>query len=298
MSVPKPTYHLPPNFSIPPPPMGPFHLGTLIRDFDRREQMRPLNNGKDRNGEVKRIEPPKNDVFLDHKDGFEAIRSRLKSGEHGLWARCIGVDGLGGEASISAKRSENDTYKFDSLDTEFFYPSPTYVSKCMALSDVDEYMKAFNYKRAVYLVTGLKVARGATVRMESAFEVKGKLDLGLNNPGGASVQVGPRTESTVESKPSTEFKGSSDLIIGIQCLKIYYKRGIFGLEKKLKDTIYTDGATFLDNEVEKQQEVTFDGFILVGPDNYNNEKFTPHQQATGEGKDIEIWMLPTESDQA
>ncbi|EHK42507.1 hypothetical protein TRIATDRAFT_7449, partial [Trichoderma atroviride IMI 206040] len=222
-----PTYHLPPNFSTPPPPKGPFHLGTVIKDFDRKEQMRPLNHGKDKDGNAKRIAIDTDDIYLDHKGGFEATRWRLKSGELGLWAKCVGVDGLGGEASISGKRSENDTYKFDSVDTEYFYPSPAYISQCMGLSDVKEYMEVTKYRKAVYLVTGLKVDKGASVRFEANNEIRGRLEAGLNNPKFPPIQLGPRAEGSVENKPVDNFKESSDILVGIQCLKIYYKSSIF-----------------------------------------------------------------------
>ncbi|KAL7894262.1 hypothetical protein HDV63DRAFT_383892 [Trichoderma sp. SZMC 28014] len=245
MGIPKPTYHLPPNFSTPPPPKGPFHLGTVIKDFDRREQMRPLNHGKDKDGNAKRIAIDNDDIYLDHKGGFVATRYRLKSGELGLWAKCVGVDGLGGEASISGKRSENDTYKFDSVDTEYFCPTPSYISQCMELSDVKEYTEVTKYKKAVYLVTGLKVAKGATVRLESGNEIKGKLEVGLNNPSLAPVQLGPRVGGSVEGNLVDDFKESSDIVVGIQCLKIYYHSSIFSAGKQLKAIVYTDDATFI-----------------------------------------------------
>lgn len=99
----KPTYHLPPNFSTPPPPNGPFHLGTVLRDFETKEEMRPLNQK-----EAHRIAI--SEKFIDHKGGFEATREKLKSGEFGLWAKFIGLEGIGGEAGISVETSDSDRY--------------------------------------------------------------------------------------------------------------------------------------------------------------------------------------------
>jgi hypothetical protein len=96
----KATYYLPPNFSTPPPPGGPFHLGTVLQDFETKEQMRPLNQRD------QRIAFP--EKFSDHKGGFTATRERLKSGELGIWAKFMGLHGVGGEASISAERSDFD----------------------------------------------------------------------------------------------------------------------------------------------------------------------------------------------
>ena len=104
----KPTYHLPPNFSTPPPPRGPFHLGTVLRDFDVKEQMRPLNQG-----EAQRIPIP--ETYSDHKKGFTATRKKMKSGEVGIWAKFVGLYGVGGEVSTSAERSDSDQYASSKL---------------------------------------------------------------------------------------------------------------------------------------------------------------------------------------
>jgi len=258
--------------------------------------MRPLNHGKDKDGKDKRISIPVWEIYPDHKGGFEATRSELKSGELGFWAKFVGIEGIGGEASLSVKRSETDTYKFSSVDTEFFYPSPSYISQCMALADVEEYMKLWKYKKPVYLVTGLKIAKGASVRLESDNEAKGKTELGLNNPVGSATQAGLRAERNVENKPVSAFTESSDIVVGIQCLKVYYKIGWFGGEKRLEEEVYTDGATFLGDEAKKKPEVQFEELVVVGPEDYNNSKLVARNQATEEGKEDEIWMLPVESE--
>src|ERR1700760_286314 len=98
MSTLKPTYHLPPNFSTAPPPAGPYRLGTVLREFERKEQMRLLL----RPGSVLPIAAE--DIYRDHKGGFQATRDRLRSGKLGVWAKVLAVDGLGAEASLSAER--------------------------------------------------------------------------------------------------------------------------------------------------------------------------------------------------
>lgn len=104
----KPTYHLPPNFSIPPPSNGPFHLGTVLQDFEKKEQMQPLNQE-----DSQRIPIPKK--HEDVKRGFTATRKRMKSGEFGSWAKCMGLDGIGGKAGIAAKRQDSDRYTLFSV---------------------------------------------------------------------------------------------------------------------------------------------------------------------------------------
>jgi hypothetical protein len=102
MSDVKPTYHLPPNFSTAPPPEGPFHLGTVLKDFQKKEQMAPLNQGADKRVDID------TDIYTDHKGNFTAMRSQLKSGEAGFWGKAIGIQGIGAEANVSAARNDSD----------------------------------------------------------------------------------------------------------------------------------------------------------------------------------------------
>lgn len=104
----KATYHLPPNYSTPPPPKGPFHLGTVLRDFDKKEQMRPLNHGEGQRVIIL-------EKYTDQKGGFTATRKKLKSGELGLWAKFMALEGVGGEACMSAERSDSDRYDSQNL---------------------------------------------------------------------------------------------------------------------------------------------------------------------------------------
>ncbi|OBT39276.1 hypothetical protein VE00_10596 [Pseudogymnoascus sp. WSF 3629] len=281
----KPTYHLPPNFSTPPPPAGPFRLGTVVRNFERREQMRPLNQSAE-----DRIPIPEGQIHPDHKGGFEATRARLKKGELGIWAQFIGLDGIGAEASISAKKDENDTYKFAGVDTEYFFPSPTYISRCMELPDVQDYLKGGNYKKPVFLITGLKVAKGVSVHLKEGTKFSAKAEIGFNNPGGTNIKAGPRIEGTLDNSTSMSFTESSDIVVGIQCLKLHYKTGLFGGGKKLSDKLYMGGATFVDDS--RHEEERSDNYVVARPEDCNLPGHVTRGQIENEEEQEETWIVP------
>jgi hypothetical protein len=182
-------------------------------------------------------------------------------------------------------------YKFASVDIEYFFPSPTYVSQCMELSDVQDYLKGYNYKKPVYLITGLKVAKGASVRLEKVTKVWAKAEVGLNNPGGTNIQAGPRVECTLENSPVFAFTESSDIVVGVQCLKLYYKTSWLIGEKKLKEELYTSGATFVDDEGNKQQQRP-DNYRVVSPEDYNLPGYVCWSQRYDEEKEEETWIVP------
>ncbi|CAG9990476.1 unnamed protein product [Clonostachys byssicola] len=279
----KPTYHFPPNFSTPPPPHGPFHLGTVLRDFENKEQMQPLNQG-----EIQRVAIPSTEKYTDHKGGFTATRKNLVRGERGLWAKFMALQGVGGEASLSTEQNDSDIYEFGSVETEFFYPTAKYISDCLNLSDVEDYLNGSRYKKPVYLVTGVKFAEGVAVRLEKKMNVQGKLELGAHIPGGLGIHIGPKAEGKLEDEPLYVFTESSDIVVGIQCLKIYHEKSgwLFG-KQKVKSEFLTSGAAFYGTNSEALEE-KLTNFIAGDPEGYNN----PHLDEYVDGN--EIWMLPKE----
>lgn len=306
----KPTYHLFPNFSTPPPPDGPFHLGTVLRDFEKKEQMRPLNQQ-----ESQRILITKK--HEDVKGGFTATRKRMKSGEFGLWAKCMGLSGVGGEAGIAAERHDSDRYtlsvrcnslkyglvllqsctesntclhrySFKSFETHFFYPTPKYISDCLKLPDVDDYLQGSFHEKAIYLVTGLKIGKGVAVGVDKNTSTKGKFEAGVSNPGGANVDVGLRLGGSLDNGAVFNFTKSSDIVIGIQCVKIYHEKsgflGLFG-QREIKSEYVTPGATFFGQDSSNFLEEAVK-FIVVKPEDYE----MPDLACYSEGD--EIWMVP------
>jgi hypothetical protein len=306
----KATYHLPPNFSTPPPPDGPFHLGTVLRDFEKKEQMRPLNQEDSQQVPILK-------KHEDVKGGFTATRKRIKSGEFGLWAKCMGLNGVGGEAGIAAERRDSDRYtlsirhtflkydllllrfctesntcllrySFESFETQFFYPTPKYISDCFKLSDSDDYLQGSRYKKAVYLVTGLKIGKGVTVGMDETTNMKGSLEGGVSNPGGFNVEAGIKLGTNLENDSIFTFTESSDIVIGIQCVKIYHEKsgflGLFG-EKEIRSEYVTAGATFYGENSSNSPE-TDAKFVVVKPKDYDIRDLA----CCSEGD--EIWMVP------
>jgi hypothetical protein len=55
-------------------------------------------------------------------------------------------------------------YTFKKIDTEFFQPDKQYIKKSLKADEVGTFMKEEKYKTPVYMITGMKIARGATNR--------------------------------------------------------------------------------------------------------------------------------------
>ncbi|PTB36718.1 hypothetical protein M441DRAFT_113363, partial [Trichoderma asperellum CBS 433.97] len=210
-----PKYHIAPNFSIPPVEAGGLlQLGSIIANVSSADKP-PVN-------EDSHVHILQTELFCSHQGDFTATKSRMESGDCGVWAKFIGRAGLGGELSWGTERSAEDVYRFRSMDTIYFKPSEAYIKESMGRSEVQDYLDGSGTSY-VYMVTGLKTARGPSVRMHKSFKSKVSVELGLHEPGGLTMKVGPKFNTSKNMRWENSFQDSTDFIIGIRVNKLMYK---------------------------------------------------------------------------
>ncbi|KAH7317056.1 hypothetical protein B0I35DRAFT_434472 [Stachybotrys elegans] len=208
------TYFLAPNWTTAPPPDGPIKLGHIL---DNLTEFVPLN----RRGV---LEVPQDDQNLvDTKSGFTASRSQLISGELGLVARVLGLVGVGVGAGAYSRKDKSDVLSCKNLDTLTFDPTTEYIAKSVKLPEVNQFLEYGGFKRPVYMVTGLKIARESSLQSSRSKEKGLMLDGGLSPPG-APVQVGGRTGLSSSSAEGQSWEGSTDFIVAFRVKKIWYHR--------------------------------------------------------------------------
>jgi len=256
------TYHLPPNFSINPAPSGPIELGSILNNLQDVEVINPDF----------RIEIPKASIYCHQKHGFTATRSRMRKGEFGVWARLVGIDGFGGELSASCGFSDETEYNFNRLDTFTFTPSADYLEASMQELEVTEYVEATDWE-PVYLVTGIKVAVGPSIRLTKTASTVGKVEMGLHQPAGLPAEIGPRVGFEREGHVSEGWEASDDFIFGLRVKKLVYKRGWLarwrGEERQLRASQFNKGAQLVgldddDGESEEEGEEIVELDVLGG----------------------------------
>ncbi|KAF8859774.1 hypothetical protein BDZ45DRAFT_673106 [Acephala macrosclerotiorum] len=237
-----PTYHLSPNFSLGPPDRGgELDLGMIIDDLKSLGSERPLNIDCHLSIDVR-------ELYCDHKKGFTSSRAQMERGEYGIWAKFAAQAGIGGELSWATERTANDTYQFKALDTIYFNPTRDYLHRSINLPDVNDYVVGSGYK-PVYMITGLKIARGPAVQLKIGRSRKLKMDLGLKEPGGLTgLSVGPTFHNAEENQDELLIEESEDFIIGFRVKRLYYKRWCFWKPANLVGDVYNKGATMLDSD--------------------------------------------------
>jgi hypothetical protein len=128
---------------------------------------------------------------------------------------------IGGHASLRGQRKEENVYRIKKLETVYFYPQPSYIKQCVQLADIKDYLEMANYRQPVYLITGLKIAWGATISTERGRDLEGKAGADVRVPGGlVDAQVGGH--AAVSSAPGilSTFGKPADFVLGVQVLDI------------------------------------------------------------------------------
>lgn len=226
------TYILAPNWSTAPPPKGPIHLGHLV---DNLTEFVPINRTN------KISIPPTHLNPTDIKSGFTTSRSRLLSGELGIFAKVLGLVGVGGGAEIYCKKDQNDVLSCKTLDTMTFDPSPSYIAESMALSEVQKFMQGAKFKAPIYMITGLKIGKGASLQSSSSKGKGLKIDGGLNPPG-SPAQVGGKAGLGVKTAEGESWESSTDFVVAFRVKKIWYERGEVKSRSHNKNVVMQDGA--------------------------------------------------------
>ena len=228
---PVPTYYSAPNFSIPPPDAnGPLHLGTIIADL---KDPVPLNRGV-------RVPIPEHEIFRSYLTGFSTTIKNSRNIELGIFTRLLGLEGLGGELGINRGRSQDEQLSIDNLETQYFNPSLEYMNGSMNLQPVKAFRQACRERLPVFLITGIKVARGASASIVKASSLGGTGQLGVMEPFTGLAEIGPKGQGQWTTEHSMMFDGSSDFVLAYRVTRLRWK-GV------AKGKPYTSGATLSDD---------------------------------------------------
>lgn len=230
------TYFIAPNFDIHPPPDGPIRLGHIIPAPDD-PTLDPINYRDYVSA------PDVSPVSI--KEGFSSTIKKLLSGELGFWAQVAGCVGL--NMSIGLDKSADHEITIEKLETISFSPTRQYVESVLKLPEVEDYVTASKYKVPVYMVTGLKIARGASLRKgsEHSFHGTAALEMPVD-----TARVGPEARFSRTNVDQQSFERSSDFILAFRVQRIRFHK--VGPDAHIRDVkTYTKRAKMLGDAAEK-----------------------------------------------
>jgi hypothetical protein len=245
-------YFLVPDLSIPAPPNSPMALGRVI--YDKLNPVRCLNK-KDS------IVIPPEDVYKDVKTEWSHEAENQSSRRHSIWSRYIyGLFGWSTGATFDD--SIISQYVFTVLETTFFEPSDDYIRDTMWTPSLENFLEASRFNKPVYMITGLKVARGvqAKSRKVSGIEGRAAANATLGVVLGAQGNVEGETAGSSRQITADRFEGSTDIVIAYRLRKITCSRkmdvehaeetngAILGVEDKVSESPRSYHVATIDRE--------------------------------------------------
>ncbi|KAF2120264.1 hypothetical protein BDV96DRAFT_322446 [Lophiotrema nucula] len=210
----KPTYFEMPNFDTPPDSL--VRLGQVIYDFeDPTTVVAPPLSFKD-----------SSQVHTSFQTNWESRKTESTSASVGVWTQFLAsLLGIGADASLLLERERSNVFILDRLDTSFFEPNLDYARAAMASPEAISFYEQ-NPRKPAFIVTGIKIARGAAVEQlkRLKYEIQGNAGINLTAVTGAPVTVGPKGSLGRTTTSSTGFSGSSDFVFAYRLKKISKNR--------------------------------------------------------------------------
>lgn len=205
-------------------PEGPVELGSIITDLKNLRD--PLNTGSV-------VPVPGDQIYTAYNADYYMTETKSAT----AWSKVMGrlVSGSTGGSIFTG-------YQIDRLETIQFRPTTEYVTQSIEHEDVHKYLRSGS-GRSVYLITGLKIIRGAALIQEGRTQrvhVSLAVDAPISAP--AALGVGGRTLRDVQSSKSLQ--SSDDFIFAVRLQQIRCKRRFFGTFESVMIEDYTQGAMF------------------------------------------------------
>jgi hypothetical protein len=267
------TYFIVPRDDFPED--GPIKLGNII--------YKPTEPDESINVEELVEIPPNSKQSIHHYDWCQTIES-IRDGRAGVLARYLDILGLGGNFGMSFGTTKVDQYRFRDLETICFTPSQAYVEDAVSKPGVRRFVENVRYA-PVYMVTGLKIARGPDSQVMSRKSMirEGRANLSLPGVIGFSPIAFDAGDMSFRqsSSTNTSFGGSSDFVFAYRLGKITFCNN-FGDYPVPKLQKFREGAMLAagqdrdvdDSTVRINAQVTYEGEEAVAEDLSNQDTVT------------------------
>ncbi|RSM01784.1 hypothetical protein CEP52_008326 [Fusarium oligoseptatum] len=207
------TYFLAPNFSTAPPPKGPIHLGSILRNLT---EFKCINRTP--------MTIPKAQLYpVDIKTEYEVSLRDLHSADFGIAAKVLGLVGLGARASVERTKGSNNVLSCQYLETTTFDVTDSYINDSMKDSRVKAFLRSNKKSVPIYMVTGLKIARGGSLTSSTSRTVALEADAGVV-PHGTPLEVGVRAGYASSAEEGEKWGALTDFIAAFQVVKIWQDR--------------------------------------------------------------------------
>ncbi|KAI1358966.1 hypothetical protein F5Y08DRAFT_320741 [Xylaria arbuscula] len=243
MSFTKTYFLCPTSDFIHPPPVGPLCLGSIIRSTSVPQY--PLNRGN--TVTIANELPPVVET------NWKKITSTKKGVGSGVFAHFLqlatGGLPLGPELNVENSNVTVNAFAFDTLTTLAFEPTQDYVKEAITAPAVRMWLREpkqrFTPTVSLYLVTGIKLVKGARIRHSRSHSTTVTGNFGID-AAALGTSFGPKGHWVRMKEDEFEFNRDSEFVFAFSV-----KRLKFGRRLKIEE--YNRGA-FLAFGEEQEEE--------------------------------------------
>jgi hypothetical protein len=196
------------------PPGGLIKIGNLIREPDLPDE--PINSQVDFGSSQ----------FSHHTEtGWEFSAANSSDNSGGIWASFLEqVIGASGSAGAAEARGSSVKWTADSVITVDFGPRNDYLKSLLADAEVLEYLvdkKSWMYDTKLYLITGVKVAFGASMVNDFAKKWGVNMQAAVDiTPTGVPGQLGGGLQSQHDGQAIESVKKLEPFILGYRLRRL------------------------------------------------------------------------------
>ena len=232
-----------PNFHF--EPAKTIKLGTLLLLSEETKQPDPKNplNGSNRipidESKINRIEEGKTWTF--DEDNVKSVSTGLSA--------CVPIlSVLGGRVALENSRMEGLIIKYDSIQIGSFEPDEDYIQKCLDDDFIRDHTRQL-FRPSVYLVTGLQIARNATIEQKTRRSVGANLDPSFDATSlGVPIAFGPDVKGGLVKNTKKISGIAGPFILAYQLSRIRLKRDGSHTEKVYDEWALLDDVVSVDGD--------------------------------------------------
>lgn len=221
MSFTKTYFLCPTSDFIHPPPAGPLCLGSIIRSTSTPQY--PLNGA--RIVSVADTVPPV--VETDWKKTI-SIEKGLGLGVYAQFLQlATGRFPLGPEVDVEHSNKTANAFAFDTVTTLAFEPTQEYIEEAIKAPAVQTWLREPKQRFApvvsLFLVTGMKLVRGARIKYSTSQSTKITGNIGIDVTA-LGTTFGPKDHWTSTNDDRTEFNRESEFVFAFRVKRLKFGR--------------------------------------------------------------------------
>ncbi|KAL6806341.1 hypothetical protein GGI42DRAFT_321028 [Trichoderma sp. SZMC 28013] len=133
----------------------------------------------------------------------------------GLFSTFIQLITAGFEVSHSSKSSSKLEYSYESMETRRFTPSQEFIAKVAADAAVKSRLKIWGRRAKIFLITGVKIAKGVTLATVEEAEKDTTFQVGVEIPT-PQVKIGPKATLNLATRQAHTQRVEGPIIFAFQ----------------------------------------------------------------------------------